>query len=246
MKKILCVLVGGFVFLSNIPSTYSAPFTFLGEDLLSLNNVEFPNGAPSLEGTSIRFAGRQPADALLRISLDDLVQDPLNFSISVNATRLATDTDFGFFVTDGVNIAGGFFGDNSNGSFFEYENLTLSTDGLKVVYPGLSIFSATGLGFPPIGGQFQTDFRFVTTDSSVTTTVAANGSFLNVFDPRAFNLAAGLDLIFVADRLFSPVEDYQINSITFNEPAFAVSAPPVWLLSFIGFGAFAVMRRRLT
>ena len=228
----------------------AAPISFTAEALLGVDGVTLPNGGPdSISGGSVIY--NQPNDnaVLISVPLANVVDNPFDFSVSINLTRLTNDFDPRFYISDGQNLLGLTFEDHDGGSFRAITG-SLSGDSRTALETGDESL-AMNTGFPGGGGSFDANISFRVSNSTPT----ISGELLGVSGvsslSQTLNLSNGLHLLLVSSSNSSPftssLENYSFNSLTFDSTP--VSAPPVLLLSLLGIiftGARRHMPNRLS
>lgn len=210
----------------------AAPITFTAEALLGVDGVTLPNGGPdAVSGGSVIY--NQPANdaVLISVPLANVVDNPFDFSVSINLTRLTNDFDPRFYVSDGQNLLGLTFEDHDGGSFRALTG-SLSGDGRLALETGGELLG-NNVGFSATGGSFDANISFQAASGGPIISGELRGVSGISSLSQALNLGSGLHLLLVSSSNSSTSnpssENYSFNSLTFDSTP--VPAPPVILLS---------------
>jgi len=222
----------------------AAPLKLTGSDLLANPSVQFPIGAPSLNGASLVFDtngigfGKHASIPLGQFGVV-FTGAPTTVSFSVNLTRLTDDWDAFIVLGDGTSLLGAAAGDNSNGQGAAEVMDDLGDRGSNPNPTATILF--TNAGFPSIGGSFDFVFSFLLESSQTTMDVSFNGGSATHVFSRSLNAGAPLSLVFIRDN--ESYERYQLNSITLNAPN-GIPEPGSLALAALGLTAIGFTRRR--
>jgi hypothetical protein len=193
-----------------------------GVGLLSDSRVTFPNGLPTVDGSSIVFGSPGPNYAkLFQVSLGSFSYNDV-FDVKIDLTRKTVDWDPRILLADGNQMYGGAITDDNGGSYYPtrfYES-TLSGN-----YDGSDAGINNG-GFPDVDGSIFIHLRysFSPTSSTVTILQGFNQVPFTFSTPSAYiNPTNGLSFAMLRDN--EPVEIYQINSLQIT----AVPEPGIML-----------------
>lgn len=242
--KFILITCFGLLFLPICAK--AEPVTFSAQDLLAVEGVTLPNGNPDSVGSrTITFNRPNDLAVLVSIPLASVVENPLDFTVSINLTRLTSDFDPRFFISDGQNLIGAAFQDHDGGRITA-AIASLTADGRTVFGNTPGQLLGLNLGFPPVGGAFNAILNFQTTGiDTVFSAELFGGGGVSTFN-QTFNLANGLSLLLVSSNnstAASPFgENYRYNALTFDSTP--VPAPPMILLTLLGV-AFIGARRRI-
>lgn len=243
MKTTLLAL--GFISLS--APALANPISFSGAEIAALPNVSFPTSSSSIDGSSLLLGAEadRANSVLINISLDEFIVDLNNLELRLDLVRLlrddgAADQNLFVYISDGSNLLGGVFPDNSTSVRFEARPGILNTGGENFsVGPILgassflpvsvgSAFSATlslqaQAGNTVISGRIDTGSA---TDSATQSTTAL------------LNQGNGLSLILGHNTLG---ENFQINALTFtNGVSFPTTIPEPGAMGGLGLALFAL------
>lgn len=217
-----------------------APLTLTGADLLANPLVQFPIGAPSLNGTSVHYGGSA-------MSFGELVSIPLaqfgigfdgsptTISFSVNLRRMTVDWDAFIVLGDGTSLLGAAAGDNSNGQAAAEVMDDLGDSGSSPV----ATILYTDAGFPAVDEFLDVALSFLLETTQTTMEVSfGTGSATHVF-AQSFSAGAPLSLVLLRDNDIS--EQYQLRSITLDVP---MAAPEPVSLALVGVALFGIAATR--
>lgn len=240
--KYFVTLLFGLFFLPTL--VQAAPITFSAADLLGVQGVALPNGGPdSISGGSIRFNEPDNLAVLLSIPLDNVVENPLDFTVAINLTRLTPDFDPRFYISDGENLLGAEFADHDGGRTTAAFS-SLSGNGLSIVEGSFEALSL-GVGFPAVGGTFNAILSFQTTGLGTILTTDLFGVTATPSLAPVLNINNGLSLLLVSSSNSSTInpssESYSFNSLTFDSTP--VPAPPVMFLMAMGLALLGGRKR---
>lgn len=214
----------------------AATTTLTGADIFNDPSAVFPAGTQSLSGSSLIVgASSNEADrTVLEIPIFPAgslsAQRPLPLQVSVNLTRLTSDFDPTFALSDGNTSLGGTVRDNLITSFFE--------NGLIVNQAAIP--NAT---FPEVNSAFDFNLSFLQEDSETTVNLSFSFADGSRSHDSSFVLDTNSDLTLVLVSDNDTIEQYQINSLTFSSSD-AVPEPLTLLGSMVGIGFGIVLRKK--
>ncbi len=214
------LVVGILVIALELPA-HAATMTFTGADLFNDPNVLFPNGNPTVSGSSLIFDPQTSSDHEKLLVLPLLPSGGLlgliseTISISINLTRLSDDHDPLLMLGDGSNLVGAAIEDGTTGA----PRKTTLIDSGNV---GTSRQVSSGnmvefLGYPAIGGSFDINVDWTLQTGLTRIDVAfGSGSISYTEITRALDPTSAIDFVFMSENDVG--EQYQINSLTVTIP----------------------------
>lgn len=238
MKKHILSLL---IFLAAISGQAEVIFqiSLTGEDILNNPAVSFPNDPGTLSGTSVLFD--DPADSefdklfvLPLISAGTLNQnDNVRITIDSNITRVGTDSDKPFAISDGVNIVGALPADNSGGSAFVVDGVDSSTTSIPNNIP--QVFNNSGI---PNEGQTLDLQVILTLEQTQNVSISFLGSSGNLDVTNFLDPSRALSFVFGS----GPGERSQLNTLDITiEKLNAV--PELNSMILLGLAALLIRKR---
>jgi hypothetical protein len=222
-----------------------APLTLTGADLLANPSVQFPIGAPSLNGTSVHFGssgvsfGKLASIPLAQFGIG-FDGSPATISFSITLRRMTTDWDAFVLLGDGTSLLGVAAGDNSNGQAAAELMDDLGNSGSNPNPTATILF--TDSGFPAVDEFLDVSLTFRLESTKTTMDVSfRTGSATHIF-ARSLNAGAPLSLVLMRDN--DPFEQYQLKSITLDVPKSLPEPASLALVAAAMLGIAATRRRR--
>lgn len=218
-------------------SAVAATITWTGAELLNETRAAFPNQAPEVVGTSIRFSESGIFAKLIALDLSGLVEqrgDTRFVDVSAQLTRLscvgicagASDWDPGLFLTDGSYAFGAAFGDPDG----VYGQQSRDLDWRRIenrTAINTSLLFGSAL-FPMINGPATMRLVFELSPGSSAVSVSAFGQEAEYRSAKPLTPSAPLLLVLVSDN--ESGERYQLDALTVS----VIPEPSTWLLLALG------------
>lgn len=212
MRFIICSFI---LYLSIAISASATPITYTGAQLLQLNALSLPQGNPQVfSNQSIAFNAPPDSSIFLSLRLDDLIDNPRNFSVSANFTRRSQDLEIFFGLSDGNSYLAAALGNDSNGvlgGLYGSVNARGSAILSRTSFP----LVAEDIGIVPFGNTFTLDFTFTASLDQTVASITAFDDTGTIVRPTPIDSSRDLSLIWIADsNSVSSFEIYHLNSIT--------------------------------
>ena len=211
-----------------------------GQDVYNHPDVSFPGRTPSVVGTSLVFGTGDNNAKLFEFPLVSSgilsPADPAVVLLSVDLTRVTSDYDPVFGVSDGTTCAA--FLTTDAGATFATNAQDVGTTLLHGQGDRTTLF--TDAPYPPVGSSFEVNATFTLQDTLTNVAVVALGDAGNA-DKTAIDWPEGFSLVFAS---MTASEEYQLNSLSVEVNGTVIPEPTSLVVLGLGVAGLALRRRR--
>jgi hypothetical protein len=198
-----------------------------GAELLQDSEASFPTRSPTLVGSSIQFGlGEKDYEKLVVYSVGPLATD---LRVTVGLTRLTSDWDPAFALSDGTSISGVLVADNGTGSGFSASFLEGPVEPDCFLPCNSRILSEVfnRAGFPALGESVELGLAFNLTPLATTVTLSYLNGSATFVAPRVLDPSKSLEFVMIGDE--RQREAYQLDYLSFSGLRMSIPGPPTAL-----------------